>query len=122
MAAGDGGRTARRDRRLNSEQIARSRVTLSEIREHLKKNAYAVRDDRALAQLRFSLNLLKPHDHYIAEKCGDIETLAVDFWSTRKHQRYRGGPPEILARIDDLLDRIENQLNHRVLALESQNK
>jgi hypothetical protein len=106
---------------MNSEQIARSRQILTEIRVHLKKNAYAVRDDRALDQLRFSLNLLKAHDHYIAEKCGDIESLAADFWSARKHQRYRGGPPEILAKIDDLLGRIENQLVRREQAIQTQN-
>lgn len=104
---------------MNSEQIARSRETLTEIREHFKKNAYPVRDDHALARLRFLLNHLKPHDSYIAEKCGEIEDLAAYFWSARKHQRYHGGPPEILARIGNLLDRIENQLERREQVIQS---
>ena len=98
---------------LNKEQIARSRETITEIRAHLKKHAFAVRNDRALDELRFLLNQLKPHDTYIAEKCGQIQDLAADFWSARKHHRYHGGPSEILARIGNLFDRIENQLDQR---------
>lgn len=100
---------------MNAEQIARSRETLAEVRAHLKKNAFAVADAEALARLRFMLGYLKPHDHYIAEKCGQIEDLAAHFWSARKHHRYPGGPVEILARIDELLGRIETQLRRHEL-------
>jgi len=98
---------------LNEEQIARSRETIAEIQAHLGKHSYAVRNDGALVELRFLLGYLKVHDRYIAEKAGQIEDLAVEFWSARKHHRYPGGPSEILARIDDLLGRIENQLQQR---------
>jgi hypothetical protein len=72
-----------------------------------------VANPAALAKVRNLCIRMKGADHYINEKAGNIESLAGQYFSARKHAKYPGGAfnlrDEIVHR---LLPRIRMQVEN----------
>ncbi|MDH4241017.1 MAG: hypothetical protein OEW48_15770 [Phycisphaerae bacterium] len=88
------------------------RKIVDEIEDIFKNNNYPEPKPFIVRRISFLVSYLIPFDSYVAEKAGEISDLSKIYYSTRKHQKHRGGPEEIYSRIvNDLLNRIRQRLN-----------
>lgn len=89
-----------------SETIRRAADNIETI---LKENAVPIPNPHAVSQIKFIANQLSGVANYAAEKAYNIASLADDFYSSRKHGKYRGGTDEVYSRIrHDLLSRMRS--------------
>jgi hypothetical protein len=70
---------------------------------------YASPEPAALARLKSLAQEMPRVCFYCRETAQKVVSLANDFYSERKHQRYPGGPSDIQREVDDLLDRIRDE-------------
>jgi hypothetical protein len=97
---------------MNKETIS---AEVSKIREILDEQPGGEPNETARIQVRRhadAIILAAPDQGYIIEKAHDIQTYIDEFYSARKHLRYKrdnlDGVEVLRSRIDSLLGRIES--------------
>lgn len=81
--------------------------------EKLFDSSNPAEDRRALNLVNSLCVRMKGVDPYISEKAEHILTLASDYFSARKHQKYDGGAEQVRSDITvGLLGRIRDQVEY----------
>ena len=94
-----------------SDQITK---IADEIEKVLQENDMPAANQTAINRLRFLAQELHGVDNYTAEKAHKIARHAEQFYSTRKHENYRGGADQLYTDMKfDLLRRIRGQAENR---------
>lgn len=88
----------------NVKEIERIAADITEV---LDKNRIPMPNENAVNRLRLLASLL-PGGH-AKQKALELASKAEDFYSARKHEKYRGGAPLLFAQMEGLVRRIKSQ-------------